>query len=196
VSVSSRATAQDAPSTLNAARPRLRRDERSYSNLMELQVIGVRLAIDDFGTGYSSLSYLRELPIDLLKVDQSFVDGIATSEQRLALVQGIVQIASMLQMEVVAEGIESEAQRDLLISMGCPVRAGLPAGHAARAHPDGGAYADRAQPGFPPAGQESFPRFPPITRDNVPYLFIERVGLGQSASRGDAPWSSLQPVVA
>jgi diguanylate cyclase (GGDEF)-like protein/PAS domain S-box-containing protein len=97
----------------------LRRDERIYSDLMELKVIGVRLAIDDFGTGYSSLSYLRELPIDVLKIDKSFVDGIASSEQRLALVEGIVQIARTLQLEVVAEGIESEVQRDLLIAMGC-----------------------------------------------------------------------------
>jgi diguanylate cyclase (GGDEF)-like protein/PAS domain S-box-containing protein len=102
----------------------LRRDERMYSDLMELKVVGVRLAIDDFGTGYSSLSYLRELPIDVLKIDKSFVDGIATSEQRLALVQGIVQIARTLQMDVVAEGIESEAQRDLLISMGCQLGQG------------------------------------------------------------------------
>jgi diguanylate cyclase (GGDEF)-like protein len=97
----------------------LRRDDRMYSDLMELKVIGVRLAIDDFGTGYSSLSYLRELPIDVLKIDKSFVDGIASSEQRLALVEGIVQIARTLQLQVIAEGIESEAQRDLLISMGC-----------------------------------------------------------------------------
>jgi EAL domain-containing protein (putative c-di-GMP-specific phosphodiesterase class I) len=97
----------------------LRRDERRSSDLTELKGIGVRLAIDDFGTGYSSLSYLRELPIDVLKIDKSFVDGIAASEQRLALVQGIVQIARTLQLEVIAEGIESEVQRDLLISMGC-----------------------------------------------------------------------------
>jgi diguanylate cyclase (GGDEF)-like protein/PAS domain S-box-containing protein len=97
----------------------LRRDERIHSDLMDLKVIGVRLAIDDFGTGYSSLSYLRELPIDVLKIDKSFVDGIAASEQRLALVEGIVQIAKTLQLDVIAEGIESEVQRDLLISMGC-----------------------------------------------------------------------------
>jgi diguanylate cyclase (GGDEF)-like protein/PAS domain S-box-containing protein len=97
----------------------LRRNDGLLSDLMELKVIGVRLAIDDFGTGYSSLSYLRELPIDVLKIDKSFVDGIATSEQRLALVEGIVQIARTLKLEVVAEGIESEVQRDLLISMGC-----------------------------------------------------------------------------
>ena len=89
------------------------------SDLTELKAIGVKLAIDDFGTGYSSLSYLRELPIDVLKMDKSFVDGIAISAQRLALAEGIVQIARTLQLEVIAEGIESEVQRDLLISMGC-----------------------------------------------------------------------------
>ena len=97
----------------------LRRDERMHSDLAELKDIGVRLAIDDFGTGYSSLSYLRELPIDVLKMDKSFVDGIAVSEQRLALAEGIVQIARTLRLEVIAEGIESEIQRDLLTSMGC-----------------------------------------------------------------------------
>ncbi len=97
----------------------LRRDERMHSDLAELKAIGVRLAIDDFGTGYSSLSYLRELPIDVVKMDKSFVDGIAVSEQRLALAEGIVQIARTLRLEVIAEGIESDIQRDLLTSMGC-----------------------------------------------------------------------------
>ncbi len=81
--------------------------------------MGIRLAIDDFGTGYSSLSYLRELPIDLLKMDKSFVDGIAVSTQRLALVEVIVRIAKTLELTVIAEGIESEVQRDMLVSMGC-----------------------------------------------------------------------------
>jgi diguanylate cyclase (GGDEF)-like protein/PAS domain S-box-containing protein len=97
----------------------LRRDERLHADLAELKGIGVKLAIDDFGTGYSSLSYLRELPIDVVKMDKSFVDGIAESEQRLALAEGIVQIARTLRLEVVAEGIESEIQRDLLTAMGC-----------------------------------------------------------------------------
>jgi diguanylate cyclase (GGDEF)-like protein/PAS domain S-box-containing protein len=114
----------------------LRRDERMHSDLAELKDIGVRLAIDDFGTGYSSLSYLRELPIDVLKMDKSFVDGIAVSEQRLALAEGIVQIARTLRLEVIAEGIESEIQRDLLTSMGCQFGQGyllampMPAGQA------------------------------------------------------------------
>jgi diguanylate cyclase (GGDEF)-like protein/PAS domain S-box-containing protein len=97
----------------------LRRDERMHADLAELKAIGVKLALDDFGTGYSSLSYLRELPIDVVKMDKSFVDGIAESEQRLALAEGIVALARTLRLEVVAEGIETEVQRDLLTSMGC-----------------------------------------------------------------------------
>ena len=97
----------------------LRRDEQLHADLGQLKSIGVKLAIDDFGTGYSSLSYLRDLPIDVVKMDRSFVEGIAESDQRLALAEGIVQIARTLSLEVVAEGIETEVQRDLLSSMGC-----------------------------------------------------------------------------
>jgi diguanylate cyclase (GGDEF)-like protein/PAS domain S-box-containing protein len=97
----------------------LRRDDRIHADLAELKDIGVKLAIDDFGTGYSSLSYLRELPFDVLKIDKSFIDGIATSQQGLALVEGINRIAETLHLSVIAEGIEAEIQRDLLVSMGC-----------------------------------------------------------------------------
>jgi diguanylate cyclase (GGDEF)-like protein/PAS domain S-box-containing protein len=94
-------------------------DERVQADLRHLDAIGVRLAIDDFGTGYSSLSYLRELPIDVVKIDKSFIDGIDTSRQRLALVEGIIRIAHTLQLEVIAEGIESKAQLKRLVAMGC-----------------------------------------------------------------------------
>jgi diguanylate cyclase (GGDEF)-like protein/PAS domain S-box-containing protein len=97
----------------------LNRDEQVHSDLTELKLIGVRLAIDDFGTGYSSLSYLRELPIDVLKIDKSFVDGITASPQQLALVEGIIGIAKKLELDVTAEGIETDAQREMLIAMGC-----------------------------------------------------------------------------
>ena len=97
----------------------LQPDQRFRADLDELRSMGVRLAIDDFGTGYSSLSYLRELPIEVLKIDKSFVDGIAVSTQRLALVEVIIRIAKTLGLAVVAEGIESEEQRELLLSMGC-----------------------------------------------------------------------------
>jgi PAS domain S-box-containing protein len=97
----------------------LGRDDRIHAELTELKELGVRLAIDDFGTGYSSLSYLRELPMDVLKIDKSFTEGIASSQERLALVEVIVRMAKTLGLTVTAEGIESEAQRELLLSLGC-----------------------------------------------------------------------------
>jgi diguanylate cyclase (GGDEF)-like protein len=94
-------------------------NERSRVELAELKEIGVRLAVDDFGTGYSSLSYLLELPIDVLKIDKTFVTGIASSWRRFALVEGIIRLASTLQVEVIAEGIETPTERELLAGMGC-----------------------------------------------------------------------------
>ena len=79
----------------------------------------MRLAIDDFGTGYSSLSYLLQLPINVLKIDKSFVTGIAASWRQYALVEGIVRLAGTLEVEVIAEGIETETERELLAGMGC-----------------------------------------------------------------------------
>ncbi len=92
---------------------------RIRAELTELKDIGVRLAIDDFGTGYSSLSYLLELPIDVLKIDKTFVTGIGSSWRRHALVEGIVRLAGTLEVDVIAEGIESETERELLAGMGC-----------------------------------------------------------------------------
>ena len=97
----------------------LRDDERVWSDLVRLRDRGVRIAIDDFGTGYSSLSYLRQVPIDVLKVDKSFIDTMATSEQQLALVETIVRLANTLGLAVVAEGIQRGYDRDLLVAMGC-----------------------------------------------------------------------------
>jgi EAL domain-containing protein (putative c-di-GMP-specific phosphodiesterase class I) len=94
-------------------------DDRINDDLKALKAAGVKLAIDDFGTGYSSLSYLRGLPIDVVKIDKSFVDGIDASEQQQALVDGIIRLARTLGLEVIAEGIENEAQRDRLKAMGC-----------------------------------------------------------------------------
>ena len=93
--------------------------DRIGAELDELKEIGVRLAIDDFGTGYSSLSYLLQLPIDVLKIDKSFVTGIAASWRQYALVEGIVRLAGTLEVEVIAEGIETETERELLAGMGC-----------------------------------------------------------------------------
>ena len=94
-------------------------NDRIGAELEELKDIGVRLAIDDFGTGYSSLSYLLQLPINVLKIDKSFVTGIAASWRQYALVEGIVRLAGTLEVEVIAEGIETETERELLAGMGC-----------------------------------------------------------------------------
>jgi diguanylate cyclase (GGDEF)-like protein/PAS domain S-box-containing protein len=94
-------------------------NDRIGAELDELKEIGVRLAIDDFGTGYSSLSYLLQLPINVLKIDKSFVTGIAASWRQYALVEGIVRLAGTLEVEVIAEGIETETERELLAGMGC-----------------------------------------------------------------------------
>jgi EAL domain-containing protein (putative c-di-GMP-specific phosphodiesterase class I) len=94
-------------------------EQRIRADLAELHAGGIRLAIDDFGTGYSSFSYLQGLPVDVIKIDKSFVDGIDTSEPQLALVDGIIRMARTLQLGVIAEGIENDVQRDKLVTMGC-----------------------------------------------------------------------------
>jgi diguanylate cyclase (GGDEF)-like protein/PAS domain S-box-containing protein len=98
----------------------LRDAEQVWADLRVLRELGVRIAIDDFGTGYSSLSYLRQMPVDVLKIDKSFIDDITASPQQRALVNAIVTLARNLELTVVAEGIEHAAQRELLERMGCP----------------------------------------------------------------------------
>jgi EAL domain-containing protein (putative c-di-GMP-specific phosphodiesterase class I) len=97
----------------------LRDENHVIDDLNVLRELGIRIAIDDFGTGYSSLSYLRQVPVDVLKIDKSFVDTVATSPQQRALVEGIVNLAHTLGLQVVVEGIEQPQERDLLLAMGC-----------------------------------------------------------------------------
>ncbi|MFJ6520553.1 aminotransferase class I/II-fold pyridoxal phosphate-dependent enzyme [Streptomyces filamentosus] len=97
----------------------MRRDEQIRDTMRSLKELGASIAIDDFGTGFSSLSYLREFPLDILKIDKSFIDQIVTDGQQVAIVEGIVRLADVLGLQVIAEGIETEAQRDLLRAMGC-----------------------------------------------------------------------------
>jgi EAL domain-containing protein (putative c-di-GMP-specific phosphodiesterase class I) len=87
--------------------------------LRELKGLGVDLAIDDFGTGYSSLSYLRRFPIDMLKIDKAFVDGIGRGREDNALAHAIVNLGHMLQLHTIAEGIEHAEQAAHLASLGC-----------------------------------------------------------------------------
>ena len=86
--------------------------------LERLKALGVRLAIDDFGTGYSSLTYLQYLPLDYLKLDKSFIDGM-TSEHARHIVRTVIELARGLKLRTIAEGIETEAQRDELRELGC-----------------------------------------------------------------------------
>jgi diguanylate cyclase (GGDEF)-like protein/PAS domain S-box-containing protein len=87
--------------------------------LDRLRALGIKISIDDFGAGYSSLSYLKRLPADVLKVDKSFVRGLGLEVEDTAIVQSIVDLAHILGMEVVAEGVEVEEQETLLEEMGC-----------------------------------------------------------------------------
>ncbi|MGW6026710.1 aminotransferase class I/II-fold pyridoxal phosphate-dependent enzyme [Streptomyces sp. NPDC055099] len=97
----------------------MRRDGQIQAVMQALKDLGVRIAVDDFGTGFSSLRYLREFPVDVLKIDKSFIDDIADDARQLALVEGIVHLADTMGLQVIAEGIEQSAQRDLLAGMGC-----------------------------------------------------------------------------
>ncbi len=93
--------------------------EQSRSVLAALRSTGVRIAVDDFGTGYSSLSYLNTFPLDALKIDQSFVAGLPDNAGDSALISAIVAIAEALGLNVVAEGVETQAQATRLLDLGC-----------------------------------------------------------------------------
>jgi EAL domain-containing protein (putative c-di-GMP-specific phosphodiesterase class I) len=97
----------------------LRDDEQVWSDLIALRESGIRVAIDDFGTGYSSLSYLRQVPIDVVKLDKSFIDPMVASTQQRDLVEGIVRLARTLGLDVIAEGIQRPRERELLVEIGC-----------------------------------------------------------------------------
>ena len=116
--------------------------------LKALAQLGVRLAIDDFGVGYSSLSYLKRFPISRLKIDRSFVAGLPDGESDVGIVQAIINMGRALRLEIVAEGVETEAQREFLQAAGCHLFQGFlyapaldAAAFAARVAGDGGAAA-------------------------------------------------------
>ncbi|MDH4234427.1 MAG: EAL domain-containing protein [Gallionella sp.] len=91
----------------------------TVAKMNDLKEIGVCFSLDDFGTGYSSLAYLTQLPLDQLKIDQSFVRNIGTKPTDAVIVQTIIGMANSLEMEVIAEGVETHAQRTFLENAGC-----------------------------------------------------------------------------
>ena len=91
----------------------------SSEALRNLRALGVRVALDDFGTGYSSLTYLKHLPVDVLKIDKSFIEDVGHSSHDQAVVGGVARMARALGLRVIAEGVEDERQRDHLRALGC-----------------------------------------------------------------------------
>ena len=92
--------------------------DRVRRTLEELQALGVQVAIDDFGTGYSSLSYLKELPVDVMKIDRSFVADLPESDASAAIVAATTELSHRLGFEVVAEGVETEEQFACVADLG------------------------------------------------------------------------------
>ena len=125
--------------------------EATIERLNALKALGVGLAIDDFGTGYSSLSYLRRLPVDSLKVDKEFIDGLGGASGEGALAEAIIALAQRLDLRTVAEGVEGAAQIRSLERLGCDLVQGF---HLSRPlAPDD--ISDLLRDGLPAAGHAS-----------------------------------------
>jgi EAL domain-containing protein (putative c-di-GMP-specific phosphodiesterase class I) len=95
------------------------------ATLDALKDLGCRLVLDDFGTGYSSLAYLNRFPLDALKIDRSFVEALGVEQERSAIVEAIIGMARALSLEVIAEGVETEAQLSELVRLGCDYAQGF-----------------------------------------------------------------------
>ncbi|MHB8263939.1 MAG: putative bifunctional diguanylate cyclase/phosphodiesterase [Acidimicrobiales bacterium] len=112
--------------TLEITESALMKDAASALSVMRaLKSLGVALSIDDFGTGYSSLSYLQRFPLDILKIDKSFIDELGINGESTHFVKAIIDLAHALKLEVVAEGVETELQLEMLQSLGCDLIQGF-----------------------------------------------------------------------
>jgi EAL domain-containing protein (putative c-di-GMP-specific phosphodiesterase class I) len=143
--------------------------------LTRLKQLGVRLAIDDFGTGYSSLSYLARLPVDVVKLDRSFIDGIDTDPRQALLSRTVVELGRGLGLQVVAEGVERPGQCARLLAWGCPVGQGF---YFARPGPPEQMAALLAEAG---------------ARSPVSTPIGAAADLPAPRSRSSAPWQRLRP---
>jgi EAL domain-containing protein (putative c-di-GMP-specific phosphodiesterase class I) len=117
--------------------------EMALETLLQLKSMGIGLEIDDFGTGYSSLSYLQRLPFDTVKVDRSFIKELAVSSESSEIVKTIMQLARSLDMDVVAEGVETEDQLEKLAALGCKYVQGYYFAGPASAHVTQGLMRDK-----------------------------------------------------
>ena len=104
--------------------------ERCLAVMQRLRKLGLSLALDDFGTGYSSLSYLKMLPVQQLKIDRSFIEGIGRNAGDEAIIRTIMELARSLDFEVVAEGVETPEQAEFLAALGCQQLQGFLHGRA------------------------------------------------------------------
>ena len=95
--------------------------EKAVEVLTQLHQLGVKLAIDDFGTGYSNLGYLKRFPIDRVKIDQSFVRGIENEPMNLEIIRSIAALANIMSLELVAEGVETEVEQEMVNLLGCKI---------------------------------------------------------------------------
>ncbi len=118
--------------------------EKGSNHVLELQQMGIRVSIDDFGTGYSSLAYLRRMPIDKIKIDRSFVMDMAGNDSDMMIVKTMIKLAHGLGKRILAEGVESAIQLELLKSMACDAVQGY---HIARPLPEADAVAYVRKPG-------------------------------------------------
>jgi len=103
----------------------LENTEAALLTLQRLKALGVRIAIDDFGTGYSSLSYLRRFPVDLVKIDRSFIEQLGVEGQASTIVAAIIGLAHALGLKVVAEGVETPHQLGEITALGCDYAQGF-----------------------------------------------------------------------
>jgi diguanylate cyclase (GGDEF)-like protein len=129
-----------------------------------LRAKGFRVALDDFGTGYASLTHLLTVPVDIIKIDKSFVDRLASGNASMAIVEGLLQIATKLNIRVIAEGIETEAQANLLQAAGCVLGQGYLFSRAVDRHATTGLLLEKAQRVPGTTAPQSGARLPSVRR--------------------------------